>query len=220
MTSKPMTDSKPSSVGSKMLNVLVAPAEVFDEVLAAPYQTANWRLPTLLVSLAAIVLVIAIGQPAAEANASVMADRNSYLGAWPLLTGLIVGGIAFGGTFWTAASLWLISRWFLRVRLPYLKTVEVVGLSGTILLLGTVVTGLLIGVTGDIHCRPSPGLLFKQVGPGKGFQLLETFNFFELWSATVLAIGLSRLSAVSFKEAAFWVYGFWVAVRMGLILLA
>ena len=214
------TEVKPSSVGGKMFNVLVAPAEVFDEVAAAPYQTINWRLPTLLVSLAAIVLVLAIAERSAASNLTTSVDPHLYAGVRPLLTGLIIGGAAFCGTFWTAAALWFISRCFLRVRVPFVKMAEVVGLSGTILFLGTIVTGLLIGITGDIYCRPSPGLLFNHVGPGKGLQLLETFNFFELWSATVLAIGLSRLSAVSFKEAAFWVYGFWIAVRCGLIVLA
>jgi hypothetical protein len=45
-------------------------------------------------------------------------------------------------------------------------------------------------------------------------------NFFHLWTTTVLAIGLSRLSGVTFKESAFWVFGYWLVARVALILLA
>jgi hypothetical protein len=51
-------------------------------------------------------------------------------------------------------------------------------------------------------------------------QVLDTFNVFHLWTTTVLAIGFSRLSAVSFKEAAFWVFGCWLFARITLIILA
>jgi hypothetical protein len=35
----------------------------------------------------------------------------------------------------------------------------------------------------------------------------------------VMAIGLSRLCNVTFKEGAFWVFGYWVATRIVLIIL-
>ena len=42
---------------NKLLNVLVCPGDVFDEVVKADSQLANWRVPTLLVCLAGIVHV-------------------------------------------------------------------------------------------------------------------------------------------------------------------
>jgi hypothetical protein len=36
----------------------------------------------------------------------------------------------------------------------------------------------------------------------------------------VLAVGLAKLSGVTFKESAFWVFGYWVLLRIALILLA
>ena len=35
-----------------------------------------------------------------------------------------------------------------------------------------------------------------------------------------MAIGLSKLSGVSVKESAFWVFSYWFAIRIGLIILA
>ena len=209
-----------SSVPSKMFNVLVAPGEVFDEVACAPYQSVHWRLPTLLLSLAAMMLVLWIAQQPAAAKPVVTIDPHLFAGSWPILTSLFIIGGVLCGTFWAAVVLWFISRFFLSVRVPFSKMLEVAGLSGTILLLGTIVTGLMIAASGDLHCRPSLALLVSQADQGKGLMLLDTFNFFHLWTATVLAVALSRLSAVTFKEAAFWIFGFWIILRIALIVLA
>ena len=100
------------------------------------------------------------------------------------------------------------------------KIAEVVGLAGIILVLGTIVTGLLVAVSGDATARPSLSLLAGKLCPARVHQLLDALNIFHLWSTTVLAIGLSRLSGVSFKEAAFWVVGYWLFARIALIILA
>jgi len=46
---------------------------------------------------------------------------------------------------------------------------------------------------------------------------LDILNFFHLWSTAVLAIALSRLCNVTFKEASFWVFGYWLVARIVLI---
>jgi len=56
-----------------------------------------------------------------------------------------------------------------------------------------------------------------QSNPGiKLYSGLEAANFFHLWSAVALAIGLSKLARVSFKEAAFRVFGYWIGLRIAL----
>ena len=95
------------------------------------------------------------------------------------------------------------------------------GLSGTILVLGLVVTGLLSLAAGDPSARPALSLLFSKLPQGNSLRAVsEVLNCFYLWTTAVLAIGLSRVSGVSFKESVFWVFGYWVVVRIGLILLA
>jgi hypothetical protein len=140
---------------------------------------------------------------------------------WPLVASLIICLTAFAGTLWSAFVLWFMGRLFLNSRFSYLKTLEVVGLTGIILVLGTLITGLLIAATGDASARPSLSLLVAKLDASHPFrQALDVFNVFHLWTTTVLAIGLSRLSGVSFKEAAFWVFGYWVFARIALIILA
>jgi hypothetical protein len=51
-------------------------------------------------------------------------------------------------------------------------------------------------------------------------EVLGVCNVFHLWTTTVLAVGLSKLSGVSFKESAFWVFGYWLVIRLALIVLA
>src|SRR6266545_3563248 len=134
-----------------------------------------------------------------------------------MVTSLTVCLAAFAGTFWSAFVLWFIGRVFLKVRFSYLKTLEVVGLTGIILVLGTIVTGLLIAASGDAAARPSLSMLGGKLCAGRARQVLDTLNVFHLWTTTVLAIGLSRLSGVTFKEAAFWVFGYWLFARIALI---
>jgi hypothetical protein len=108
----------------------------------------------------------------------------------------------------------------LKVRFSFLKTLEIVGLSGITLVLGTVFTVLLVAATGNSAAHPSLSLIAEKMDLAPGLRrVLDVINFFHLWTATVLAGGLSRLAGVSFKEAAFWVFGYWIAARSLLILL-
>jgi hypothetical protein len=116
--------------------------------------------------------------------------------------------------------LWFIGRVFLKARFSYRKTLEVSGLAGMILVLGTVVTGLLIAASGDGAAQPALSLFAPKLDPSQPVRrLLDMLNFFHLWSTTVVAIGLSRLGGVSFKEAAFLVFGFWLVARGALLCL-
>jgi hypothetical protein len=147
-------------------------------------------------------------------------QMETLSGVWPLVSSLSVCLAAFIGTFWSALVLWLIGRVFLKVRFSYLKTLEVVGLTGILLVLGAIVTSLLIASSGNAAARPSLSLLAAKLSAGPMRQVLDTLNIFHLWTTTVLAVGLSKLSGVSFKEAAFWVFGYWLFIRIALIILS
>jgi hypothetical protein len=218
-----------TSVREKLLNIFVSPTDVFDEVIASPPNLANWRIPTLLVCLAGIVAIRTGNsheQPAAtirnltDAGTISVAQAQALTGLWPLLSSLLICLAAFGGTCWSAFVLWFIGRVFLKVRFPYPKALEIVGLTGIILVLGSIVTALLFATSGDPAARPALSLIAHKMNPDRPlYQILQTLNIFHLWSTTALAIGLSRLCNVSFKEAAFWVFGYWLAARIVLIFL-
>jgi hypothetical protein len=227
-TSLPLAPSaSPTSLREKLFNIFVSPTDVFDEVIASPLNLANWRIPTLLVCL---VTIISVGISPTQSSATINrltqsgaisgAQAQALAGAWPLLSALLVCIATFAGTCWSALVLWLMGRIFLKVRFPYLKALEIVGLTGIISVLGSITTILLIAASGDAAARPAFSLFVPNMSPTRPFyQILDTLNFFHLWSTTVLAIGLSRLCNVTFKEAAFWVFGYWMALRIVLTIL-
>jgi hypothetical protein len=45
--------------------------------------------------------------------------------------------------------------------------------------------------------------------------MLDVTSF---WTAAVLSIGLAKLSKVTVVESAFWVFGYWIVLRGGLLL--
>jgi hypothetical protein len=223
-----------TSLVAKLIDMFASPSEVFDEVVAAPPRFANWLVPTVLVALASLFLLRASSnegasavttsqaveaQPTTPDSAAVQAEPSSVDAQ--RLSVLATCGGAFAGTFWSAFLLWFIGRAFLRTRFSYLKTLEVVALAGSVVALGTIVTALLIGISGDPATRPALSFFVRRLPSTDHVRLiLDTFNFFHLWTITVLAIGLSRLSGVSFKESAFWVFGYWFVARLALIILS
>jgi hypothetical protein len=217
------------SLGAKLLDIFVSPGGVFDEVVAGERNLANWRVPTLLACLTGVVLLQA-ASPAAQTGAAIeelvqgklvsAAQGQKMLGGWQVLSILTTCVGTFVGTIWSASVIWFIGRLFLKSRFPFLKALEVVGLTGIILVLGSVVTQLLIALSGNPATRPSLGLFAGKLATSTEMRdLLNLMNVFHLWSATVLAIGLSKLSGVGFKESAFWVFGYWIALRIALIVL-
>src|SRR5580658_10219530 len=100
---------------------------------------------------------------------------------------------------------------FRKFRFSYWKSLEVAGLSGFILVLGAIFTFLLIAQSNNFAARPSLSLFLLKSHPSDRLRAaLDAFNLFHLWSVTLLAIGLSKLSATSFKESAYWVFGYWL----------
>jgi hypothetical protein len=149
-----------------------------------------------------------------------VAQAQALAGTWPLLSALLVFLATFAGTCWSAFVLWFIGRMFLKVHFPYLKALEIVGLTGIISVLGSITTILLTSASDDPAARPALSLLAPKLDhTGAFYQILETLNLFHLWSTTLLAIGLSRVCNVTGKEAAFWVFGYWMAARAALIVL-
>ena len=213
-----------SSIGGRLLNVLATPGDLFDEIVAAPSNRENWLVPTLLVCLTGLLLLpMATPKETAVIATDPVAvfQANVVAGNWTMFSALLTCGAVFVGTFWSAFVLWLIGRVVLKVRFSYHKSLEVIGLTGSILALGCVVTLLLILASGQSTARPAFSLLAN--GPeagGKTHALLDIMNFFHLWTTAVLSIGLSKLSGVSFKESAFWVFGYWVVLRAAFLLLA
>jgi hypothetical protein len=230
--SLPVTETTPTctSLGAKLLNLFVTPALVFDEVTKAPPRVVNWLVPTVLVCLSGLAVLDPTTSPERTAASigqlldagTITQDQAAALNVhWQSVSRIAMCLGAFLGTFWSAFVLWFIARIFLKCRFGYIKALELAGLTGTILVLGTVVTALLVTALGDASARPALSLLLFKLAPDNPIRAaFGAVDCFHLWATGVLAIGLSRLTGVSLKETAFWVFGYWVVARIALILLA
>ena len=219
------------SVISKVLNILVTPGDVFDQVIAMRFRQSTWILPTLLVCLTGLFLVVvgktpeqtsAAGGGLVEASSSISASQaETLIRHWTPISLVLVGVVPLIGTFWSATIVWAMGRFLLRARFRFSQALAVVALTGTILALGSLVTGLLVLAAGNGAVRPGMSVFLPRLSPESSIVLASgVFNIFNLWSTAVLGIGLSRLAKVSLKEALFWVFGWWFILRLGLILLA
>src|ERR1044071_274910 len=232
---------RPSSTPAfaRLLNVFTCPGEVFEEVLASPHLPVNWLLPIFLNCILGGALFLAgtvdsaptgdtVEGSAAISKAPVPAGAVSDLPSGPpgrsvtwRCAGLAAGGaLGAAGTFWSALVLWSVGRVFLKTRFSYLKTLEIAGLAGLVSTLGTVVMLLLKAATGNASAQPALSLLLAEFNSAdKLQQTLAALNVFHFWLAAVLSIGLAKLSAVSVREAAVWVFGYWIVLRWALIAL-
>jgi hypothetical protein len=214
-----------TSLFAKLTNVLAYPGDVFAEVASAPPRLRNIFIPTLLVGVAGVLSAGAIGgdDPAAAAVAATgtAAAQVVIAARLRLLSALVTVLAVFIGTGWSALVLWGIGRVFLKVRFSYWKAVEVMALTGGIVIFGTVFAALLGILTDDANARPALSLLVGRLPADHAVRVaFGVFNLFHVWATAVLAIGLSKLSGVSFKESAFWVFGYWLLMKLALVVLA
>ncbi len=220
----------PASLLATLMNLFACPGDVFEEIVAAPPRLAHWLVPTLLACLVSIILLGPatgteetpgpISEMLAAGNISPV-DGEALTASWQAISAVSICASILVGTFWSAFVIWCIGRVCLKTRFAYLKALEFAGLAQMILVLGAIVTTLLILATGNLSARPALSLLVLKIPVAHGFRAFtESLNFFHIWSTTVLAVALARLSGVSFKEAAFWVFGYWFALRAVLMLLA
>ncbi|HZR18327.1 MAG TPA: hypothetical protein VFE51_13625, partial [Verrucomicrobiae bacterium] len=126
-----------TSVAAKMLNLLVCPTLVFDEVLAGPPKTANWLVPAVFVCLSSLLVLGITSEPPPTSDGTAVSMH------WSGIARLVLCASVFLGTLWSGLGLWLIGRFLLKRRFQFVKAVEVAGLSATILVLATITTGLL-----------------------------------------------------------------------------
>jgi hypothetical protein len=245
--SSPGAGTSQSSLGARLVNVFVAPGEVFDEVKSSPPNNANWISPLVLAIIVGIVYSMVIfGQPAIIQNsrealdkglqqkvadgkmtkqqadqASAMMDRimtPTYYRVIGILSSMIVMPIYL---FFIAFVMWLVGRYGLGARFGYMQTVEVASLSLMIVVLDSIVRMLLGVIYSNVLATPGPVLLimghFDQAS--RTHILLSALDVIYLWFVGVRAAGLAKLSGKSFIAAGAWLYGIWALWNLALIFL-
>jgi hypothetical protein len=212
----------------QFVDVLSSPGDVFEEIASTPPRPATWRAPLLLLCLTTVILA---GFPISSFQATAVqilaqsagvasSDLPGFSGNFRLISALISCAASLAGTFWSALMLWFIARAILQRRVSYAKVLEVAGLANFIVILDCVVSAVLQAILELPDARPAASLLLPELPPHDRLRaILDTFNLFHLWGAALLSFGLSKLSAASFKECAFWVFGWCVVLKTVICLL-
>jgi hypothetical protein len=114
----------------------------------------------------------------------------------------------FGATFF----LQVIARIFLYSSRSYSDFVVLYGLSTWISILGSIITLLMVKAFGSIYAKPTAAaILFVTDDPSSTIQrILSEINFFSIWQASVIGIGLSKLSEKKTVVGIGVVVGFWI----------
>ena len=240
-TSAPIT----TSLISRLTNVFVGPGEVFDEVKVSEPNTMNWLVPSILACVMGIIFSVVIfsqetilhdmreaAEKPIQKNVETgkmtqqQADQavemvEKFMSPTIMTISGSVGSVVFTfvGLFFFALLFWLMGKFVFKAQFGYMQAVEVNGLASMISVLGALITMLVVMMKGNLLFTPGPSLLISQFDPAsKTHLMLAACNLATVWWIAVVAVGLARLSGVSFTKAAAWLFGIWVIIRFGLIL--
>jgi len=227
----------PSTLAARLMNVLVAPGDVFDEIKMLPASMANWLVPAaLFIVVGWVGAGLVFSQPALQHQMNEVAEKNidkqiqkQHL-SHDQAEQARQRGMQFAGLFskagavaapvfagiltpiWWGLIIWLIGGKVFKGNFPFLKGVEVAGLANMVGVLGAILKILLILVTGNLFATPSLALLVKDFDPQNPLHgLLGVINVMTFWFLGVGAVAVARLSGASFAKAAAWTFGIWAA---------
>jgi hypothetical protein len=232
-----------SSVWDKVVNVFATPGDVFAEVSKSKPKTANWLVPAILSAAMGVVFALVVfSQPNVQQELKEKQERQfdkmvaagkikpgekermmtsmAKIGITMMKVTGAVGAVigSFAIPFLVAAVLTILARSVFKTPVPYIKAVEVAGLSAMILLLGTLVQMLLVLATNTLFVTAGPLLFFRDLGPDtKMHAMLSSVSVTALWYVAVLTIGLAKLARGSMLKASVWLYGLWALWRAVMI---
>jgi len=239
-TPEPQPETPPSptmSLGGRLLNVFATPGDVFQEVKTASVSTANWLVPALiLIAVSWVSTWLIFSQETIKHQMSEITDQaiQKQMGKaqmseqqaeqaravgekWAGIVAKVVAVLApvfvgFVTPFFWGLIVWLVGAKVLKGDFPFMKAVEVVGLVNMINVLDVIVRTFLIIGLGNLYAAPGLVLLVKDFDPQNTVHgLLALVNVTTFWVLALRAIGLARISSVSFTKAALWVFGIWAA---------
>jgi hypothetical protein len=224
---------------SQLMNVYVAPGEVFEHIKSAPRKNALWGIPitlTIIIGIISTFLIFSndaiVSQLREQAERGVQqaidsgrippdqADRaREQAAGWvtgPFGKVMGIGSVVvftFAGLLLVSLAMLLIGKIAFKATVPYGKVMEVVGASFmTNYVLGSIVTLLVMLAMGSLYATPGLALLISGFDPSnKVHLLLSAVNIFSIWYLAVLSIGVGKVFGGTTGKAGVWVVGLWVA---------
>ncbi len=244
----PLGETPPTpatALSSKLMDVFIAPGEVFDDVKASPPKPVTWIVPLAISIVLSIVFALVVySQPAIIQRMTDMQSQKyqemvkqgkmtqqqvdqaqsitqKFMG--PTFFKIVgVFGALFGNTaklFIVALVLWLLGKFAFHAAIDFKQTLEVSGLSLMISALGTLVALLLVSIKGNLMVNLGPSLFIDNLDPtNKMHMILGALNLFTIWQIAVLSIGLGKLSGTGWLKPALCLFALWAVLTFGFIL--
>jgi hypothetical protein len=226
----------PMPFTEKLTNIFASPGELFENVRLTGPTTANWLVPLLIFIVVAILMNQVMMHNASLADqfgaiikksmseqvqqgkmTQEQADQAYETFARPgsmMNTIFTVGGIIIVTPiilFLVGLIYWLLGKTAMHASAPYMKVVEVVGLTFFIGVLESIVTTVMMLAMDSIHATPSLGAFVTQFDMQNKLDLiLSKVNIFTFWSLSVTGIGLAKLFQRDLPKVLVLVFALWV----------
>jgi hypothetical protein len=231
----PATAAAPMSFGEKVVNIFTAPGELFENVRLTGKTTSNWLLPMLLFIVVSVLLnqliftnpslveqmstlmhksideAVAKGSMTAtqaEQAEQFMKPDSMMFRIQSIVGILLISPIAL---FLLSLVYWLLGKWGMSASAPYMKVVEVTGLTFLISILESIVTTLLQYGMDSLFAGPHLALFVANYDlQNKLHMALTKVNLFTIWDLTVVSIGLSKLFQRHLPKVLVLVFALWI----------
>jgi hypothetical protein len=237
MDANPAVVREGSALG-RMLNVLPAPGEVFQEIKERPVSQPNWLIPAfiwLLMGGVALHFIFAMpsfryeikkqqekqmqlqvkkGKMTQEQVDQIMANMPPWIMAVAEGFAHVTTAIyAFGIPFFWGLIIWMLCSMFYKADIEYMKAVEAAGLVSVIYILATVV-GSLVSIAMGKMISISPAFFLSDFDmTNRNHMILAALNPFYLWYVVVVAVSVSVLANVPVRKPLVWCLLVWVGFR-------
>jgi hypothetical protein len=239
--------SEPSSLTDRLAGVITSPGEVFEEIKNVRVRASNWLVPLILVCIVtAVYMCVAVSQPpvlrdmreqghrALEKKVAAgkvtqqqadqyeaMQDKFMTPGVIKVFWSVFAVILSLSMFFIMVTAIWLALKWFTSGRLGYMKMAEIYGLALVIYVPQEILRIWLVLWKQNLLATASPTLFMANPSPSNRMDnFLSFFDVVDFWWLAVLALGLSKVASVSYRTAAFVVFGVWLTFRMVTMLLA
>jgi uncharacterized membrane protein YphA (DoxX/SURF4 family) len=228
---------KPMPLFERVANVFAAPGELFENVRLTAPTASNWIIPLILMIIVAVAMSqLVISNPSLRDQMGALikksmeesvqsgrmtqeqADQAYEQFASPSSTMAMVirlvatiAGIPIV-LFVVALAYWLLGKWGMKATAPYMKVVEIIGLTFLIGALESLITTIMMFLMDSLYASPSLGLaVLKDFDiQNKLHVALAKVNVFTLWSLAVTSVGLSKLFQRDFAKVAVLVFALWI----------
>jgi hypothetical protein len=236
---EPVLEDESPSTWMALFHAIVSPDSVLLQIADTPVRHLRWLLPVILyvlISLSSVQILAQyptlndafretirqVLQPGLDEQIREGAlTRKQVEWLYTFVTpgtpqflfaqglGLVVG--AFATLFGLAFLFWQLAKSAMNSHAPYLKVVEVVGMTFVIACLERIVTMMLMIGTESIYATPGLGLLAIDSAPQSFlYFVLSRINFFTLWELGFISRGLAFLFDRDFPKVLVLILALWI----------